>query len=47
MNSRNVESERCSDYFSPMPDIINDTFPNKLKPDNRKEIIGAMMEHTL
>jgi len=48
MNLRNVESERYSDYFSPMPDISNDTFPKKLKPDNRKKIIGAMMqEHSV
>jgi len=48
MNSRNVESERYSDYFSPMPDISNDTFLRKLKPDNIKEIIGAMMqEHSV
>jgi len=44
MNSRNVESERYSDQFSPMPDISNNTFPKKLKPDNMKEIIGAMMK---
>ena len=34
MNSTNVESERYSDYFNPMPEINNDTFPKKLKPDN-------------
>ena len=33
MNSTNVESERYSDYFSPMPGICNDTLPKKLKPD--------------
>jgi len=48
MNSRNVESERYSDYFNPMPDISNDTFLKKLKPDNMKEIIGAMIqEHSV
>jgi len=48
MNSRNVESERHSDYFNPMPDISNDTFLKELKPDNMKEIIGAMMqEHSV
>jgi len=48
MNSRNVEMERYSDYFNPMPDISNNTFPKKLKPDNMKEIIGAMMqEHSV
>jgi len=48
MNSRNVESERYSDYFNPVPDISNDTFLKKLKPDNIKEIIGAMMqEHSV
>ena len=26
MNSTNVESERYSDYFNPVPDISNDTF---------------------
>ena len=26
MNSTNVESERYSDYFNPMPDISKDTF---------------------
>ena len=34
MNSTNVESERYSDYFNPMPDISDDTMPKKLKPDN-------------
>jgi len=34
MNSRNVELDRYSDYFNPMPDISNDTFLKKLKPDN-------------
>ena len=43
MNSTNVESERYSDYFSPMPDISNNTFLKKLKQDNMKEMIGAMM----
>ena len=48
MNSRNVESERYSDYVSPMPDISNDTFLKKLKPDNMKKIIGAMvLEHSV
>ena len=36
MNSTNVESERYSDYFNPMPDMSNDTFPKKLKPDNMR-----------
>ena len=39
MNSANVESERYSYYFNPMPDIINDTFPKKLKSD---DIIGTL-----
>ena len=34
MSSTNVESERYSDYFSPMPDISNNNFSKKLKPDN-------------
>ena len=34
MNSRNVESERYTDYFNPMPDISNDAFPKKPKSDN-------------
>ena len=34
MNSTNVESERYSDYFNPMPEISNDIFPKKLEPDN-------------
>ena len=38
MNSRNMESER-TDYFNPIPDITNDTFPKKLKPDN---MIGTL-----
>ena len=48
MNSRNAESESYSDCFKPMPDISNDTFRKKLKPDNMKEVIGAMMqEHSV
>ena len=39
MNSTNVESERYSDYFDPMPDISNDTFYKKRKTDN---IRGAL-----
>ena len=39
MNSTNVESERYSDYFNPMPDISNDAIPKKLKPDN---MIGTL-----
>ena len=43
-----MASERYSDYFNLMPDISNDTCPKKLKPDNMKEIIGAMMqEHSV
>ena len=43
-----MESERYSDYFNLMPDISNDNFSKKLKPDNMKEIIGAMMqEHSV
>ena len=39
-NSKNVESERYSDYFNPMPDISNDILTEKkLKPDN---IIGTL-----
>ena len=34
MNSKNVESERYSDYFNPMPDVSNNNFSKKLKPDN-------------
>ena len=44
MNSTNVESERCCDYFNPVPDVSNNTFLKKLKPDNMKEIIGTMMQ---
>ena len=33
VNPTNVESERYNDYFNPMPDLSNDTFPKKLKPD--------------
>ena len=50
MNSRNVESEleKSSDFLNPMRDMSNDTFPKKVKPDNMKEIIGAMMqEHSV
>ena len=48
MNSTNVESERYSDYFNPMPDISNDTFLKKVKADNLNEIIGDMMqEHSV
>ena len=39
MNSTHVESERYSDFFNPIPDISNDTFPKKLKPDN---MIGTL-----
>ena len=39
MNSTNVKSERYSDYFNPVPDISNDTFPKKLKLDN---MIGTL-----
>ena len=39
MNSTNVESERYSDYFNPMPDLSDDTLPKKLKPDN---LIGTL-----
>ena len=38
-NSTNVESETYSDYFNPMSDISNDTFPKKLKPNN---MIGTL-----
>ena len=34
MNSKNVELERYSDYFNPMPDVSNNNFSKKLKPDN-------------
>ena len=39
MNSTNMKSERYSDYFNPVPDISNDTFPKKLKLDN---MIGTL-----
>ena len=39
MNSTNVELERYSDYFNPMPDISNNNFLKKLKPDN---VIGTL-----
>ena len=38
MNSTNVESERYSDYFNPVP--RQDTFPKKLKPDNMIGTLG-------
>ena len=38
-NSTNVESERYSDYFNPMPHISNNNFSKKLKPDN---MIGTL-----
>ena len=47
MNSTNVESERYSDYFNSRRNIIYDAFLKKLKPDNMKEIIGAMMKEYL
>ena len=35
MNSTNVESERCCDYFKTMADVSNDTYPKKLiEPDD-------------
>ena len=40
MNSTNVESERYSDYFNPMPDISNNNFSKKLKPDNMIGTLG-------
>ena len=40
MNSTNVESERYSAYFNPVPDVGNDTFPKKLKPDNMMGTLG-------
>ena len=39
MNSTNVESERYSDYFNPMPDISNKN-SEKLKPDNMIGTLG-------
>ena len=40
MNSTNVESESYSDYFNPMPDISNNNFSKKLKPDNMIGTLG-------
>ena len=40
MNSTNVESERYSDYRNPMPDISNNNFSKKLKPDNMIGTLG-------
>ena len=43
-----MESEKYSDYFSLMPDVCSDTIPKKLKPRNKKEIVGAMIqEHSV
>ena len=39
MNSTNVESERYSDYFNPMPVITTIPSRKKLKPD---DMIGTL-----
>ena len=39
-DSTNVESKRYSDYFNPMPDISNNNFSKKLKPDNMIGTLG-------
>ena len=43
MNSTNVESERYSDYFNPMPDISNNNFSKKLKHDRNARLNSVLM----